>query len=59
MNVQKSFPISLRNCDLQKNKGVKKMRFSKTQIRVICIVLAASLVLTIAIGILGTLSNIF
>lgn len=58
MNVQKSFPIFLKICDLQKNKGVKNMRFSKTQIRVICIVLTASLVLTIAIGILGTLSSI-
>lgn len=34
------------------------MRFSKNQIRIICIVLAASLVLTIAIGILGTLSSV-
>ncbi len=35
------------------------MRFTKNQIRIICIVLAASLILTIGIGILGTLSSIF
>lgn len=35
------------------------MHFSKKQIRIICIILAASLVATIGIGIFGTLSSLF
>ena len=35
------------------------MRFSKNQIRIISIVIAASLILTIAIGIVGSFESLF